>query len=268
MPLPPLNDPAYLKKQYHDAANLEARIQLHLRFSVNKYRWHPWVFDHLNLPAQCRILELGCGPGYLWQENIQRIPPGWEITLSDFSAGMLANARCALEKQRPFQFKVIDAQSIPLEAGSFDAIIANHMLYHVPDLPAALAEIRRVLRPGGQFYAATNGERHLGEIAEVVAKFDVELADWGKISHVDQPFSLKNGLQQLSSYFTDIRLYCYEDALDVTEVGPLVDYILSGWAHNIVAGRQDQFKEFLSREMEARSGVFHITKDAGLFVSG
>jgi SAM-dependent methyltransferase len=263
MPPAPLNDPQYLEKQYKDSSNLDARIDLHRRFSTNKSGWFRWVFDHFDLPPCCRILELGSGTGLLWLQNLARIPAGWEIHLSDFSAGMLEQTRQNLEKQRPFQFKVIDAQSISFENEYFDAVIANHMLYHVPDRAAALAEIQRVLKPGGHFYAATNGDRHLIEIAELIVKFDAKLDYWGKVGC---SFRIENGMEQLSPWFTGIKLYRYEDALDVTEVAPLMDYILSGWAQNIVAERRGLFKEFLSKEIEIKGGVFHITKDPGLFV--
>jgi ubiquinone/menaquinone biosynthesis C-methylase UbiE len=198
MPIPALNDPHYLKKQYKDSSNLDARIQLHQRYSVNKYGWQLWVFDQLDLPYQCRLLELGCGPGNLWQENLSRIPANWEITLSDFSAGMLEDARRKLEKRGLFQFKVIDAQSIPCENGYFDAVIANHMLYHVPDRPAALAEIRRVLKPNGHFYASTVGERHLIEIRDLKMKFNPALAALGRVT---DPFTLENGMVQILTQF-------------------------------------------------------------------
>ena len=69
-----------------------------------------------------------------------RIPAGWSITLSDFSPGMLDAAwRNLVVTGRAFQFKEIDAQSIPFEDETFDAVIANHMLYHVPDRPKAIA---------------------------------------------------------------------------------------------------------------------------------
>jgi ubiquinone/menaquinone biosynthesis C-methylase UbiE len=259
-----LNDRQYLEKQYKDSSNLDARINLHRRFSTNKYGWHPWIFDHIDLPPQCRILELGCGPGYLWLENLGRIPTGWEIILSDFSTGMLEEARRNLEKQRPFQFKIIDAQSIPCEDRYFDAVIANHMLYHVPDRPAALAEIRRVLKPAGQFYASTVGDRHLIEIGDLIGKFDPELASWGRVA---DSFLLENGMAQLSKWFAGIKTYRYEDALEVTQAAPLADYIFSGWAH-IPLDQQDQFRKFVKQEMESRGGVFHVTKDSGLFVSG
>jgi ubiquinone/menaquinone biosynthesis C-methylase UbiE len=263
MPVQALNDRDYLKKQYKDSSNLDARIRLHQRFGVNKYGWQLWVFDQLDLPDQGRVLELGCGPGRLWEENLHRIPPGSEIILSDYSAGMLEEARRKLEKQGLFQFKVIDAQSIPCENGYFDAVIANHMLYHVPDRPAALAEIRRVLKPTGHFYASTVGERHLIEIRDLKKKFNPALAALGRVT---DPFTLENGMAQLLTQFSKVKLFPYENALDVTEVAPLVDYIQSGWAlipeENLAA-----FREFVAREMKSHGGAIHITLVSGLFAS-
>ena len=264
MPQTKVNDPQYLQKQYKDSSNLDARVRLHQRFSVNKYGWHRWVFDQFKVPAHSRILELGCGPGYLWLVNRDRIPAGWEISLSDFSAGMLDGTRRNLERQRQFKYQVIDAQSIPCEDAHFDAVIANHMLYHVPDRPAALAEIRRVLKPAGNFYASTVGDRHSIEIASLIGKFDPGLASWGQVT---DSFTLENGMAQLAHWFTEIKLYRYQDALEVTEATPLVDYILSGWTRQILEKMLDQFKDFVTREMDARGGVFHVTKDSGLFVA-
>jgi ubiquinone/menaquinone biosynthesis C-methylase UbiE len=266
MPLPALNDRKYLEKQYKDSTNLQARLSLHQRFSVNKYGWHPWIFDHFKLPSHCRILELGCGPGYLWLENISRIPAGWEILLSDFSPGMLESARQALEEQHSFEFKVIDAQAIPCEDRFFDAVIANHMLYHVPNRPAALAEIHRVLKPSGHFYASTVGNNHLVEMGELIRKFDPTLDTWEDFGKAAGSFTLENGTAQLSPWFTRIKSYHYEDALKVTEAAPLVDYLLSGREY-IPRERQADFREFVAREMESCAGVIHITKDSGLFGS-
>ena len=89
-----------VRRQYHDDSNLNARSALHERFSTNPYGWHRWVFDHLTtLPVQMCILELGCGPGYLWDANRDRIPAGWDLTLTDFSAGMVDSG--SAEAQRP-----------------------------------------------------------------------------------------------------------------------------------------------------------------------
>ena len=153
-----LTDTSYLRgEQYATSVNLDARVFFHQRYSTNRHPWQRWVFDHLTTAEPARILELGCGPGNLWQQNADRIPPGWQVVLTDLSAGMLKGAATKLARPDAFQLCEADAQALPFEGAGFDAVIANHMLYHVPDRPRAFAEVRRVLKPGGKLYAATNG---------------------------------------------------------------------------------------------------------------
>jgi ubiquinone/menaquinone biosynthesis C-methylase UbiE len=79
------------------------------------------------------VLEVGCGSGQLWLVNHHRLPAGWHVILSDLSTGMLATAHRQLSPYgHDLRFVVHDAQALPFAAHSFDAIIANHMLYHVP----------------------------------------------------------------------------------------------------------------------------------------
>ncbi len=69
-----INDQTYLlNDQYRDSTNLDARVKLHVLFSTNKYGWNRWYFDQLDLPPDARVLELGCGPGYLWRVNLERL---------------------------------------------------------------------------------------------------------------------------------------------------------------------------------------------------
>lgn len=63
----------------------------------------------------------------------------------------------------------IDITDIPFEDGSFDFAIANHMLYHVPDLDKAIGEVHRVLKPDGVFYATTTGGRGLSDYLNTTA---------------------------------------------------------------------------------------------------
>jgi ubiquinone/menaquinone biosynthesis C-methylase UbiE len=86
-----------ISRQYRTTSNLNACIQLHQRYSQNKYGWFRWVFDQFDLLENSQILELGSGAGNPWLENLERIPAGWDITLSDFSAGMLAQAQQNLQ---------------------------------------------------------------------------------------------------------------------------------------------------------------------------
>ena len=262
-----INDQDYLRKdQYRDASNLNARIRLHVEFSTNKYGWFRWVFDQYELPTRAGVLELGCGPGDLWFENMSRIPKGWQITLSDFSTGMLAQVREKLSiLARPINFELIDAQSIPYEDNQFDIVIANHFLYHVPDRSKALSEIRRVLKPGGQFYATTIGVNHMKELPELVARFDPENGAFLKSDEI--PFNMENGEAQIRIYFSEVEERRYQDDLRVRDVEVLADYIYSGMRLGLDANQRDDLTAFLHREMAANGGLIKIQKDSGMFIA-
>lgn len=250
-----------LSDQYKSASNLSARIQIHRRFSTNKYGWTLWIFDHLQLPPESRILDVGCGPGNLWLDNLDRIPDGWDITLSDFSPGMLQQAQDNLSDcHRRFVFGVIGAQAIPSEDEAFDAVIANCMLYHVPDRPRALSEIHRVLKPGGRLYTATNGRDHLREIRELISAIDPN-AD---LTTAACEFGLEDGSDQLSQFFPRVTLHRYEDALVVTEVEPLVAYILSTKRSALVSEKPKALARLIEHKMKLEGAIF-ITKDVGMF---
>jgi ubiquinone/menaquinone biosynthesis C-methylase UbiE len=254
-----------IAQQYSNASNLNVRIQLHQRFSRNNYGWFRWVFDQINLPSHARILELGSGAGNLWLENLQRIPDGWEITLSDFSAGMLTQVQQNLQGRRQFHFRMIDANlmPLPLEGESFDAVIANHMLYYISEKDSLFSEIYRILKPGGRFYATTVGEQHLVELDELIRRYD---PGYIPLKLATDSFALENGAAQLSPWFAQVDSLCYEDSLEVTEATPLVEYILSGWRD--LGGESPQsINEYLEHEMARRGGVFHITKVSGIFTA-
>jgi ubiquinone/menaquinone biosynthesis C-methylase UbiE len=257
-------DQQYLKTdQYRDSTNLDARVLIHQRFSTNPYGWFRWVFDRLlKLQENAKILELGCGPGYMWKENVDRIPAGWSITLSDLSSGMVDAAwRNLVVSGRAFQFKGIDAQSIPFEDETFDAVIANHMLYHVPDRPKAIAEIQRILKPGGTLVATTIGSGHLRELNEWLRRVSGGKA----VEPMPISFTLENGIEQLQPYFTKVGLHCYADSLHVTKVEPLIAYFqTSFFSAEISPQALAETREELETELKAKGKIF-IAKDSGLF---
>jgi ubiquinone/menaquinone biosynthesis C-methylase UbiE len=260
------------REQYRDAGNLNARIRLHQRFSTNQYGWSRWLVDHLLvLPAQARILELGCGTGSLWSAQPERIPAGWSAVLSDYSPGMAAAARQNLPRMAQFRFAVLDAQHIPYPAGTFDALIANHMLYHMPDRNRALSEARRVLRPGGRFFAATNGTGHMAELDALIDQAAGGVGARQSQMAIVSAFSLDNGAEQLSGWFEQVTVDEYEDSLEVTEVQPLVDYVRSmipvSEAQAGLAGEQVRRLAMLIEEAIAARGAYHITKRAGMFIA-
>lgn len=266
----PSNDADYLRtQQYKDASNLNARANLHQLYSTNPYGWSRWVFDHIvnaNLPPNARIVEFGCGPGGLWLQSLDRVPPGWSITLTDFSPGMIEESERNLANSgRNFTFQIADIQSPPFESGTFDAAIANHMLYHVPNRAKALSEVRRVLKPNGHFFAATNGLNHMRELNDLLRRFDPQF-DLNEVFKTES-FRLENGLDQLAAYFSDVNLSLYEDDLNITAAEPFVAYILSSSLKNRLSESQIQrLRQFIA-DIIQENGAIHIQKAAGLFTA-
>jgi ubiquinone/menaquinone biosynthesis C-methylase UbiE len=97
-------------------------------------------------------LDVGCGPGYLACELAARIGPRGSVHGVDRSKSMLAIAtrRSAAEHAATVRFVVGDAVRLPFSAESFDAVTATQVYEYVADISGALAEARRVLRPGGR----------------------------------------------------------------------------------------------------------------------
>lgn len=259
-----------VNQEYESAFNLQTRIRMHDSFSVNPYKWHQWLFDQLTIPEQGTILELGCGDGTLWQRNADRIPDGWDVTLTDISEGILNDAREGL-KHCPsldrFRYAPVDARSIPFPDARFDAILANHMLYHVSERHQALKEIRRVLKPGGRLFASTMGSRHMIEVKGFLSKLNPGY-DFGRQDFACE-FGLENGEDQLDAAgFTDIRLKRYEDALKVTDAKPLLDYIRTtpGGRENLTDSRLSKLEALLNESIN-RDGAIPITKEVGLFIA-
>lgn len=284
-------------QQYENASNLRARIAIHELFSTNKEGWMPWFFKELKqelsrLSSNCqnynkkinneniselsnldlkqpniKILELGCGDASLWNKNFNHIPSNWDITLTDFSEGMLKDAKKNLrEKRSRFNFKIVNAESIPFEEESFDVVIANHMLYHVPNINKALKEINRVLKSQGILFASTVGKNHMKEIREIISTFDIynlTSESW----EITDSFQLENGLKIVSEYFNMVELKRYKDNLKVTDPVYILDYIFSMPGNNKVNLSSKDLKkiyDYLEDNIKEKENIY-ITKDTGYF---
>jgi len=257
--------PSELGEQYRDGSNLNARVRLHRDFSTNPQGLWEWMFERLAIPPRARVLELGSGTGAMWQQVGTRVPAGWRIVLSDLSRGIVAEARAALALVgRRCHTMQIDAQALPFRNRSFDAVLANYMLYHVPDIPRALTEIRRVLKPGGCLYAATLGHAHMRELDDWAARF-LSVSD---VMPSARRFGLETGLEPLRECFGDaVTVERYSDSLVVTQVEPLMDYVQSMLrVRGHVAERQlSSLAAFIARQLELNSAI-RISKDPGMFV--
>ncbi len=265
-------DSHMVEEQYQTSKNLEARMRLHKLFSTNSYGWFRWVLDQISLTAGGNLLELGAGTGALWRENLGRLPAGVRLTLTDLSAGMVGKEWESLGADRRFWFARVDAQAIPFPTAHFDLVIANHFLYHVPDRARAIAEIRRVLKPGGKLYAATNGERHVVEINELSARLArkyLPAQNKEQVGLWTKTFTLENGVEQLSQSFAQVICQRYPDGFRVTQAQPLVNYVLSLLSSMRGAIPESEIRRLtVSLEEEIRQrGEIWITKDSGILIA-
>lgn len=256
-----MKDQRWVQGMYVDKDTLSIRIGLHDKYSVNKQGWRNWVFEQYALGDGCRVLELGCGTGIIWKEYEARLPSRREIVLTDMSPLMLDKARAALQGLDGFEFRQADIQRIPFEDAQFDAVIANHMLYHVPDIARALSEVARVLRPGGTFYATTLGDQSLFELNQLYRRF-AHRTGFSMAQKIS--FTLENGPEQIAPWFEELERRDYVDALEVTSADDLMAYIQS---YNDIP--QDVLPDFRAAVVQGfgPDGVFRIRKEQGMFVA-
>jgi SAM-dependent methyltransferase len=218
-----VTDPEYLgRAQYAIADKLAARVALHDRFGTKPTRWHRWVFDQLDLRAVAAVLELGCGTGALWAKNSDRIPPAWDLALTDISRAMLVEARRATGRLPcPVTYALVDAHDIPYPDACFDLVVANHVLHHLADRSRAVAEARRVLRSGGRFYLGANAAHHCLELRELMAACVPRLP----------PAAIGLGIDDcrraLEEQFARVEAAVFGDELRIDDVEALLEYVCS-----------------------------------------
>jgi SAM-dependent methyltransferase len=149
---------------------------------------------------------------------------GAEVVGVDQSARMVE-----LTRSRGIEAVVGDVCDLPFRDGVFDVVVAAWMLYHVTELGRALAEIRRVLRPGGAFVATTNSERSLAEL-------------WDLVGYVPgYSFGAENGEGVLLRYFTVVRRRDVRGKLTFPNQAAARSYVSSGILTSHLAERLPSF---------------------------
>jgi SAM-dependent methyltransferase len=181
-----LDDADVVRAQYATETGLETRRSIYENVEGDDAR--EVAFQAIAAAHPRRLLEVGSGPGELSARIMAEL--GAEVIALDVSERMVALAR-----GRGVDARVGDVQELPFADASFDTAVAAWMLYHVPDLDRGLAEVARVLTPGGRLVAVTNSELHLEE-----ARAYAGVSMVGRV-----PFNRDNGGEILARHFTAVE---------------------------------------------------------------
>ena len=261
-------DQDYLRDvQYRDPSRLTARANLHARYSTSPIGWFDWVVSQIDWPQSAAVLEVGCGPGWLWAATAPRLPPGLRLTLTDLSPGMVSVARARVAGLAHFdalEARQADVEQIPYDDGAFDVVVANHMLYHAPDPVRAVAELARVLRHDGVRVAATIGPRHLRELDEI--RFEILGGPVRKATA--EAFGAVSGATILGQSFGAVTWRDYEDELHCTDPDDVVAFITSTPpGESATPAQRAALRHAVDVRMEAGDGVLVVSKQTGLFLA-
>jgi SAM-dependent methyltransferase len=181
-----LDDEAFVREQYRTTERLATRISV----------WQPGpdgvspqdvAVAALAEVRPARLLEVGCGTGALAERCAAELR--CEIVALDASPEM-ARATAA----RGLDAREGDVQALPFPDGAFDCALAAWMLYHVSDLGLAIAELARVLGPGGRLVAITNSRDHLAGLYAAVGA-----------AKLDSSFTAENGTDLLARHFARVE---------------------------------------------------------------
>lgn len=255
-----INDKKTVEKQYASSKNLKTRISIHEKYSTNKQGFGNWIFSHYEIADGARVLELGCGTGDMWKGHEDLITKCSQLVLTDFSDAMVETAKKNVGEKLNVVYQSADIQNIPFPADSFDAVIANMMLYHVPDFDKGLSEVRRVLKEDGKFYCATFGEHGIMEYLSSL------LSEYGVQDNVNKNFTLQNGDEKLVSVFSEVIKKEYKDSLAVTDLDDMVDYIYSLSSMTSLCNvPKEKIKAILKNHTV--NGVLSVPKEYGMFIA-
>jgi SAM-dependent methyltransferase len=181
-----LNDPTIVADEYSTEKGLAGRAAAYKPENVEGPDANAMALDAVAEVAPRRVLEVGCGWGAFAAAVNART--GAEVVAIDISPRMVELAR-----SRGVDAREGTVEDLPFADEVFDVVVANWMLFHVPDLDRGVSELARVVRRGGRLVAVTNALDHLQELAELAGV------------HRTSPFHADNGGEILGRHFSQVE---------------------------------------------------------------
>jgi arsenite methyltransferase len=179
------------------------------------------TIDRLHPRSGERLLDLGCGPGYLAVELAEAIGESGRVLAVDPSEAMLVIAREEVAaRDLGGRVTVVQgtADALPVDDGALDGVVVVQVLEHVPDVAAALGEIHRALRPGGRLVVVDTDWRSCVWESDDRDRTERVVRAWqGRFAHPHLPGELPALLREAG--FGEIAI----DALPIVEVHTDVD---------------------------------------------
>jgi SAM-dependent methyltransferase len=240
--------------QYADDSNLRAR-QRFWQHQSPYFDIVGWVLDLAGLAPQMKVLDAGCGNGAYLDALAGRQA---RAAGCDLSLGMLRPVA------HPALFNA-DVAALPVRDGTFDVVLAVHMLYHVPDRATAIRELRRVLAPGGLCVAVTNGARHTRLLRGLVERAVRKATPGWQMHPATLAFTAENAAAQLGAAFESVT--CLrppsQPPVVIRDTALAADYVASLASHY-----QDQIARPWPDVVEdVRQQVQAVIDDDGAFIT-
>lgn len=270
--MPLVTDHSYLHYQYADSEKLHIRQEAHRLYSERPGNFMEWVLDQLDPQPGERIADIGSGHGVYHPFLARRDA---RIVAVDASLGMLAEADANARRDAlPVAVVQASAEHLPLADGCCDRLMANHMLYHVPDKIAALREMRRVVKAGGRLVFTTNSADNGARMTQLHAEAAAELGLQADNRSPIAEFTLESGEPLVRSVFPNTRLVLWADAFLFPTADTFLAYYASMRIDALMDGPGDgshrsALLEIVARKAQAiidAEGVLRMSKTSGCFV--
>ena len=262
-----------VNESYANDEPLSVRIETHRRYSVPPVDLPTWALDRYAWRGDETVLDIGTGTGQYLAPLRERIPRG-RIIGGDLAIGMLRDLRT---KGVPADARLLnaDAEVLPLADESCDAVIASYVLFFVPDIPRAIAEAHRVLKPGGALLAVTMAHVYMDELRGAINRALAKLgaSNETRYGSISRRFSLENGSTYLEPRFR-VTVHRHESALVFPAAEPVLAYVASSRdvvRDDLPPGRTwDEFivalRDVVNDKVTVR-GEFRVSKAAGALIA-